>query len=62
MFPKISFYIFYILSLISSLHVMVYDVEGCVMDEMLKNLIALPYRNIQKIWIIFLKSLGRLHN
>jgi len=34
---------------------MVYNMEGCIMDEMLKNLITFPYKNIQKNknWIIF---------
>lgn len=41
---------------------MVYNMEGCIMDEMLKNLITLPYQNIQKNWIILKKKLGRLHN
>jgi hypothetical protein len=51
--PKDIVLYFYILSLISSLHVMVYNIEGCIMDEMLKYLITLPYKNIQKNWIIF---------
>lgn len=53
MFPRISFLYFYILSLISSLHGIVHNMEGCIMDEILKNLITLPYKNIQKNWIIF---------
>lgn len=50
MFPRISFlYFYYILSLLSSLDVIiVYNMEGCIMDEILKNLITLPYKNIQK--------------
>jgi hypothetical protein len=60
--PKDIVLYFYILSFISSLHVMVYNMEGCIMDEMLKNLITLPYQNIQKNWIILKKKLGRLHN
>jgi len=46
--PKDVVLYFYILSLISSLDVIVYNMEGCIMDEMLKNLITLPYKNIQK--------------
>jgi hypothetical protein len=60
--PKDVVLYFYILSLLSSLHVIAYNMEGCIMDEMLKNLITLPYKNIQKNWIIFFLKLGRLHN
>jgi hypothetical protein len=34
---RYCFIFFYILSLISSLYVIVYNMEGCIMNEMLKN-------------------------